>query len=98
HRNLLSFPTRRSSDLLARLAIIKNGHFPEITVWNQVKKIEPEIHKLYEELVNSEEGLEKRLELLFLASDVLIHSYIEYGTSHLRSEEHTSELQSRENI
>ncbi|PPA68821.1 nucleotidyltransferase-like protein [Jeotgalibacillus proteolyticus] len=68
---------------LARLAVIENGFHPEVTVWNQVKQIEPEIFKLYEELVNSEETLEKRLELLFLASEFLIHSRIQVGSSHL---------------
>jgi hypothetical protein len=68
---------------LARLAIIEHGLHPELTVWQQVKQIEPEIYKLYEELVNSEETLEKRLELLFLASEFLIHSRVHIGTSHL---------------
>ena len=49
---------------LARLAVIENGLHPELTVWHQVKQIEPEIYKLYEELVNSEETIEKRLELI----------------------------------
>lgn len=68
---------------LARLSVIENGFHPEITVWNQVKQIEPEIFKLYEELVNSNESLEKRLELLFLASEFLIHSRLQSGSSHL---------------
>jgi hypothetical protein len=68
---------------LARLAIIDNGLHPELTVWNQVKQIEPEIYKLYEELVNSEETLEKRLELLFLASEFLIHSRTHAGAAHI---------------
>lgn len=68
---------------LARLAIIENGLHPELTVWHQVKQIEPEIFKLYEELVNSEETLEKRLELLFLASEFMIHSRTVIGTGHL---------------
>ncbi|PFO07252.1 hypothetical protein COJ85_05855 [Bacillus sp. AFS076308] len=68
---------------LARLAVIENGLHPELTVWHQVKQIEPEIYKLYVELVNSEETLEKRLELLFLASEFLIHSRTSIGTSHL---------------
>jgi len=68
---------------LARLAVIENGLHPELTVWHQVKQIEPEIFKLYEELVNSEETLEKRLELLFLASEFMIHSRTNIGTSHL---------------
>lgn len=68
---------------LARLAVIENGFHPEITVWNQVKKLEPEIFKLYDELVNSQETLEKRLELLFLASEFLIHAKTECGTAHI---------------
>ena len=31
---------------LARLSVLENGFHPEVTVWNQVKKIEPEIHRL----------------------------------------------------
>ncbi|MFD2442409.1 nucleotidyltransferase-like protein [Bacillus sp. CGMCC 1.16607] len=68
---------------LARLAVIENGFHPEVTVWQQVKQIEPEIFKLYEELVNSTESLDKRLELLFLASEFLIHSRTIIGISHL---------------
>ncbi|WP_442598941.1 nucleotidyltransferase-like protein [Neobacillus sp. D3-1R] len=68
---------------LARLAVIENGFHPEVTVWQQVKQIEPEIFKLYEELVNSSESLDKRLELLFLASEFLIHSRTVIGISHL---------------
>jgi hypothetical protein len=68
---------------LARLAVIENGLHPELTVWHQVKQIEPEIFKLYEELVNSEETLEKRLELLFLASEFMINSRIHLGTVHI---------------
>ncbi|MDR7240010.1 MULTISPECIES: nucleotidyltransferase-like protein [Neobacillus] len=67
---------------LARLAVLENGLHPELTVWNQVKQIEPEIFKLYEELVYSEETLEKRLELLFLASEFMIHSRTTIGTNH----------------
>jgi len=68
---------------LARLEVIEQGFYPEATVWNQVKLIEPEIYKLYKELVSSEETLEKRLELLFLASEFLIHSRISIGSQHL---------------
>lgn len=68
---------------LARLAIIENGFHPEVTVWNQVKQIDPQIYKLYIELLESEESLEKRLELLFLASEFLIHSRVKRGASHI---------------
>ncbi|MFC4319849.1 nucleotidyltransferase-like protein [Litchfieldia salsa] len=68
---------------LARLAIIENGLHPEVTVWNQVKQFDPEIYKLYEELVESEESLSKRLELLFLASEFLINTRAKQGGRHL---------------
>ncbi|MBY0121884.1 nucleotidyltransferase-like protein [Bacillus sp. S/N-304-OC-R1] len=67
---------------LARLALIEQGFHPEVTVWQQIKQIEPEILKLYEELISSQEPLDKRLELLFLASEFLIHSKIKSGTIH----------------
>lgn len=70
---------------LARLEVIDHGFYPEVTVWNQVKQMEPQVYKLYKELVESEESLEKRLELLFLASDFLIHSKSEIGAGHLLS-------------
>ncbi len=70
---------------LARLEVIDRGFYPEVTVWNQVKHIEPQIYKLYKELVESDETLEKRLELLFLASDFLIHSKTEIGAAHIIS-------------
>ena len=54
-----------------------------MTVWSQVKKIDPAIYKLYEELITSEEPLEKRLELLFLASDFFIHNRTTDGAEHI---------------
>lgn len=68
---------------LARLEVIEQGFYPEVTVWNQVKHIEPEIFKLYKELICSEETLEKRLELLFIASEFLIYSRADIGSQHI---------------
>ena len=68
---------------LGRLSVIDSGLYPEVTVWAQVKKIEPAIYKLYEELVMSNETLEKRLELLFLASEFLINSRTHDGAQHI---------------
>ncbi len=68
---------------LARLAVLENGLPPEVTVWSQVKKIEPAIYKLYEELTLSDESIDKRLELLFLASELLIHSRTADGAQHI---------------
>ncbi|MBK3495824.1 hypothetical protein JFL43_13345 [Viridibacillus sp. YIM B01967] len=68
---------------LARLAVMDRGLYPEITVWSQVKQIDPAIYKLYEELITSEESLDKRLELLFLASEFFIHSRTADGATHV---------------
>ena len=68
---------------LGRLSIIDSGLYPEVTVWSQVKKIEPAIYKLYEELITSNESLEKRLELLFLAIEFLINSRTHDAAQHI---------------
>lgn len=47
------------------------------------EKIEPAIYKLYEELVMSDESLEKRLELLFLAIEFLINSRTQDAAQHI---------------
>lgn len=70
---------------LGRLSVIDSGLYPEVSLWSQVREIEPAIYKLYEELVFSEETLEKRLELLFLASEFFIHSRTEDGAQHILS-------------
>ncbi|MBE1555845.1 nucleotidyltransferase-like protein [Sporosarcina limicola] len=77
---------------LARLAVIESGLFPEVTVWSQVKKIDPAIYKLYEELILSDEPLEKRLELLFLASEFLIHNCTADGARHMMDVMATKEI------
>ncbi|QKS70636.1 hypothetical protein FLK61_28235 [Paenalkalicoccus suaedae] len=68
---------------LARLAVIEHGLYPEVTVWQQVKKIEPEIHKLYSELATGSEPVEKRLELLLLASEFELMTKTRLGSAHL---------------
>lgn len=58
----------------ARISIIESGNHPEVTVWNQVKQINPGIYKLYEELTHSNEPLHKRVELLTLACEFSVMS------------------------
>ena len=83
---------------LVRLSLIEKGFHPEVTVWDQVKNIEPQIYKIYEELLNSDEPLDKRLELLFLASDFFIHSRTEIGAAHIIDILKEKELWSIQNI
>lgn len=53
----------------ARISIIESGNHPEVTVWEQLRKINPGIYKLYEELTQSLEPLDKRVELVRLACE-----------------------------
>lgn len=82
----------KSLQYLARLSIIESGLYPEVTVWSQVKKIEPSIYKLYEELVTSRETLEKRLELLFLAIEFSMNSKIQSCSQHIMEVLQSKEL------
>ncbi|WP_077324585.1 nucleotidyltransferase-like protein [Virgibacillus siamensis] len=68
---------------LARLAVIEKGYHPEVTLWNQVKQIDPEVYKLYEELIESDEEIEKRIKLMILAADFAISTRAEVSAKHL---------------
>ncbi|WCK55360.1 nucleotidyltransferase-like protein [Aneurinibacillus sp. Ricciae_BoGa-3] len=61
----------------ARLTILEAGEIPETVVWQQVHSIDYSIFKLYEELITSTDPLEKRIELLLLASEFSVISKIE---------------------
>ena len=53
----------------AHISLIEDGVHPELTVWAQMKKYNPGIYKLYEELTTSMESLEKRVQLVLLACE-----------------------------
>ncbi len=61
----------------ARIAIIEQGIHPEITVWEQLRTINIGVFKLYEELILSLDPIEKRIQLLILASDFFASTKIE---------------------
>lgn len=68
---------------LARLALAEKGFYPEITVWSQVKRIDIETFKLFEEFMESKEEIEKRVELMLIAMDFVIKDRAESGVEHL---------------
>ncbi|SEB16837.1 Nucleotidyltransferase-like [Thalassobacillus cyri] len=68
---------------LARLAIIEKGFHPEVTVWNQVRRIDAEVYKLYEELIQSGEPTDKRVQLMLLAVEHSISIRAENSAKHL---------------
>ncbi|GAB7058044.1 MULTISPECIES: nucleotidyltransferase-like protein [unclassified Paenibacillus] len=61
----------------ARIVIIESGSHPEVTVWRQVKTINPGIYKLYEELTLSRETLKQRVQLVLLACEFSVMSKME---------------------
>lgn len=73
----------RSLHYLGRISILDKGYHPEVLVWNQIKRIDPEVYKLYEELVRSTEEMNKRVELMLIAIDFAINQRTEVCASHL---------------
>ncbi|TRM11652.1 hypothetical protein FH966_08045 [Lentibacillus cibarius] len=73
----------RTLHYLARLALVEKGYHPEVTLWNQVKKIDPEIYKLYDELIESDEPIAKRVQLMMLAADFVISRRAKVSAKHL---------------
>lgn len=61
----------------ARIVIIEHGSHPEMTVWEQVYRINPGVYKLYEELTSSSETLKQRVELVLLACEFSVMSKME---------------------
>jgi hypothetical protein len=58
----------------AHIVIIEEGIHPELTVWRQVRLINPGVYKLYEELTLSSETLRQRVELVILACEFSVMS------------------------
>ncbi len=61
----------------ARIVIIEEGFHPEITVWSQIRTINPGVYKLYEELTMSKETLKQRVQLVLLACEFSVMSKME---------------------
>ncbi|MEC0282973.1 nucleotidyltransferase-like protein [Terribacillus saccharophilus] len=68
---------------LARLSIIEKGHHPEVTVWNQVRRIDSEVYKLCEEFIQSKEETDQRVQLMLLAVNVAINARSHSAAEHL---------------
>jgi len=61
----------------ARIAVIESGCNPEKSLWHHVRKVNPGIYKLYDELTSSSESVRKRIELVLLACEFSAMSKIE---------------------
>lgn len=67
----------------ARLVICEAGELPELSLWTQVKQLDTSVYKLYEELITSQEPLEKRIELMLLPIEVNVMSKLKASTQML---------------
>lgn len=56
----------------AHIVLIEEGIHPELTVWQQLRKVHPGVYKLYEELLASPETIEQRVKLVMLACEFTI--------------------------
>lgn len=68
---------------LARLAVIEKGYYPEVPIWSQVKQMDLEIYKLYEEFIEGNEAIEKRIQLMIIAMDHVISNRAKEAVKHL---------------
>lgn len=67
----------KTMDRWARIVIIEHGQYPGFSVWEQVKKINTGVYKLYEELILSTESLRLRVQLVLLACEFAVVSKME---------------------
>jgi hypothetical protein len=56
----------------AHIVLVEEDMHPELTVWEQVRRVNPGIYKLYEELTTSTDTLEKRVQLVVLACEFAV--------------------------
>ena len=57
--------------------VYEHGLWPEPGLWEQVRRLNPGVYKLYEELARSPESLEERLQLALLACEFSLVSKLE---------------------
>ncbi|WP_239618420.1 nucleotidyltransferase-like protein [Cohnella mopanensis] len=65
----------------AHIALVEEGMHPELTVWEQMRRVNPGIYKLFEELTTSGETLEQRVQLVLLACEFTILNKMESSCS-----------------
>lgn len=73
----------RTLHSIGRLSVIEEGFYPELTGWQQIKRLDTGTYKLYEELVTSEKPVKERVELMLLAMDFTISNKLTIGSRHL---------------
>src|SRR5690606_41970718 len=96
HRYIHSFPTRRSSDLLNKPYLFTKSSNPQLKITQKNKK--PAIGICWSASVTGESYEGKVFDLNHFAPLINSDKLNIYSLQVGRSEEHTSELQSRENL
>ncbi|GEM04326.1 hypothetical protein HMI01_13140 [Halolactibacillus miurensis] len=75
----------RTLHSIGRLSVVKEGFYPELTGWQQIKRLDSGTYKLYEELVLSHEPIKQRVELMLLAIDFTLSNKVTEASEHLIS-------------
>lgn len=65
----------------AHVALVEQGMLPELTVWEQMRSVNPGIYKLFEELTTSPETLEQRVQLVVLACEFSMQTKMQTSCS-----------------
>jgi len=68
---------------LARLSVLEKGKHPETVVWEQARLDDPDVYKLYEQLLMSEETLDQRIHLALIGLEHLLQSKVLSGGRYL---------------
>lgn len=58
----------------AKMVLIEEGEYPDRGIWGRIKKVNPGVYKLYEELTMSQETMKQRVELVLLACEFSVMS------------------------
>ncbi len=61
----------------ARIELIDQGIAPEASAWEQLRSLNTVVYKLFDELTDSKETLEQRIELVLLACEFFVMSRME---------------------
>lgn len=65
----------------AHVALVEQGMLPELSVWEQMRSVNPGIYKLFEELTTSPETLEQRVQLIVLACEFSMQTKMQTSCS-----------------
>jgi hypothetical protein len=61
-----------------RLAVMESGELPRQDLWSQVRRLQPGVHKWYQELASGGESPQQRIQLVLMAVEYAVFSRLEW--------------------